>query len=174
MCCFKKGHPKDMCSKEIGLSTQKLLTILSSLVNINWGGAYRITQRAQESSLWYWKGYSYDFQKLWDEYNPTFLMWHLWEMRKPSYYLGVHIQYYDELNLFVMITRYFMRIHFRYFATCTKENLFHMSLQICIFPLMISMWTRRRNQLATCTLLSFYDMACSFIMYAKVDSKKCS
>ena len=27
-----------MCSKEIGLSTQKLLTILSSLVNINWGG----------------------------------------------------------------------------------------------------------------------------------------
>ena len=35
-CGFKNGHQKDTCLREIGLNVQKLLTILSSIVDINW------------------------------------------------------------------------------------------------------------------------------------------
>ena len=65
-----------------------------------------------------------------------------------------------------------MATHTRYFATNANQILYQTSLKICKFPhkLVLKKESIVRFKLATNILLSFSDMACSFMTFARANS----
>ena len=64
-------------------------------------------------------------------YNPTLLIWHVWNRENHCILEVSHIPQCDELELVVIIPRYLMKTHARYFSNSQNKNYF--KCQTCKF-----------------------------------------